>query len=78
MLRFDFDIFSIGPISIGSPPSSAKARRPSRVAFDAHLGRRDPMSLGVAIGLVDDHALREQAGERLVEIEMAAFASSRA
>ena len=28
----------------------------------------------VAIGLVHDHALREQAGERLVEVEMAALA----
>jgi hypothetical protein len=28
VLRLDFDIFSIGPISIGASPSNANARRP--------------------------------------------------
>jgi hypothetical protein len=32
VLRFDFDIFSIGPISIAASPSSAKARLPSGAA----------------------------------------------
>ncbi len=29
VLRFDFDIFSIGPISTGDRPARLKARRPS-------------------------------------------------
>ena len=74
VLRFDFDIFSIGPISISTPPSIRMARRPSSPRLHPHLGRRDPLALRMAIGLVDDHALREQAGEGLVEREMAAAA----
>ena len=77
VLRFDFDIFSIGPISIGASPFSANARRPAASRLDAHLGRRHPMPVGVAIGLVHDHALREQAGERLVEIRDGRICSSR-
>ena len=74
VLRFDFDIFSIGPISTVSPLSTLTARRPPAVRLEADLGRRDPLAGRVAIRLVDDHALGEQAGERLVEIEMAALA----
>ena len=42
--------------------------------FDANLGGRKPLAVRVAIGLVHHHALGEQAGERLVEIEVAALA----
>ena len=35
--------------------------------LDLHLGRRGPGAVGGAVGLVDHHALGEQAGERLVD-----------
>ena len=42
---FDFDIFSIGPISTGSPVGGE--HRAARVAFalDRHLGRLDPVAV---------------------------------
>ncbi len=46
VLRFDFDIFSIEPISTGSPVGDrACARRFVAGAFDLHLGRRDPFAV---------------------------------
>ena len=74
VFRFDLDIFSIGPISTGSPLSIADGAPAAGVRFETDLGRRDPLAGHVAIGLMDDHALGEKAGERLVEIEMAALA----
>jgi hypothetical protein len=46
--------------------SVARARRVA-VALDADLGRRTQAPVGALVGLVHHHALREQAGERLVE-----------
>ena len=43
------------------------------VAFDLHFRRRRPVAVLGAIGLVHHHALGEQAGERLVEADMAGF-----
>ena len=74
VLRLDFDIFSVGPISTGSSPARRKARRASAVRFDAHFRRREPLAVRVAIGLVHHHALGEEAGEGLVETEIAALA----
>ena len=44
----------------------------SRVAraFDLDLGRLDPVAVLRAVGLVHHHALREQAGERLVHADV--------
>ena len=41
------------------------------ILADLHLGRARPAAVAAAIGLVHDHALGEQAGERLVDAEMA-------
>ena len=75
---FDFDIFSIEPISIGAPVSTWKARR----ALPSLSMRTSPASAQapsrVPVGLVHHHALREQAGERLVEAGMCPVSSSRA
>ena len=71
VLRFDFDIFSIGPISTGSPVAISVARARVARALDLDLGRRDPVAVRGAVGLVHHHALREQAGERLVDADMA-------
>ena len=68
---FDFDIFSIGPISIGSPVSRDDGAARVAFAFDRDVRRLDPFAGGVPIGLVHDHALREHAGERLVGPAMA-------
>ena len=67
VLRFDFDIFSIAPISIGSPVASKRRAAAVVGAFDLDLGRRDPRAVLLLVGLVHHHALREQAAERLVE-----------
>ena len=69
---FDFDIFSMAPISTGSPVVVSVARRasPSAPSIVTSAGvTHSPF--GLAIGLVHHHALREQAGERLVEADMA-------
>ena len=71
VLRFDFDIFSIGPISTSSPVAISAARRVVALRVDLDLGRRRPFAARRAIGLVHHHALGEQAGERLVEPDMA-------
>jgi hypothetical protein len=70
-LRFDFDIFSIGPISTSSPVAAEGWRAAVAAGLDLHLGRRDPAAVGLAIGLVHHHALGEHAGERLVHADMA-------
>ena len=44
------------------------------VRFDAHFGRRQPLALLAAIGLMHHHALGEEAGEGLVDTEIAALA----
>ena len=66
VLRFDFDIFSIGPISTSSPVAISVARRASPF-FDFHLRGRGPFAVLPAKGLVHHHALGEQSGERLFE-----------
>ena len=75
VLRFDFDIFSMAPISTSSPVAISTALRFGAVALDAHFGRRQPAAVAAvaagAIGLVDDHALGEQAIEGLVDAEVA-------
>ena len=71
VLRFDFDIFSMAPISTASPVAIKVARRASPSALDFHFRRRRPFAVRPAIGLVHDHALGEQAGERLFESDMA-------
>ena len=58
---FDFDIFSIEPIVdrlAGGNLDGAAARRP-RPRPD--LGRQQPVAVVATVGLVRDHALREQA-----------------
>ena len=39
--------------------------------LDADIARLDPVAIGGAVGFVHDHALRKQAGERLVQAGMA-------
>ena len=68
---FDFDIFSIAPISTGSPVAASVARARVAHAFDLDLGRLDPFAALGPVGLVHHHALREQAGERLVDADVA-------
>ena len=68
MFFFDLLIFSERPTT----------DRPAVGARDQRDRRRDrprpakPVAGVVAVGLVADHALRDQAGERLVEVEIAA------
>ena len=71
VLRFDFDIFSIEPISTSSPVAVSVARRPLRAGLDLDLGRRRPAAVRLLVGLVHHHALGEHAGERLVEADVA-------
>ena len=69
VLRFDFDILTDGPISTGLPRSPARAHRPVRAALDLVRRQPDPPSRPASrlgIGLVRDHALREQRVERLL------------
>ena len=68
---FDFDIFSMEPISTGSPVAASVARRRIAHAFDLDVGRLHPVAALGAIGFVHHHALREQAGERLVHADVA-------
>ena len=68
---FDFDIFSIEPISIGAPVSTWKALRAVALRLEAHVGGQHPAAVRVPVGLVHHHALREQAREGLVEAGMA-------
>ena len=70
---FDFDIFSMPPVVSGSPVAACT----QLPAFEHRLGRQDPFAVRGAEGLVDHHALREQAGERLLERQMAGAASWR-
>ena len=67
---FDFDIFSIEPISIGSPVAASVARRASPMPSIFTSAGSTQSPLLAAIGLVHHHALREQAGERLVHADM--------
>ena len=70
---FDFDIFSIAPIS-NRLPFDLQYQRCGNVVDrcpDRDLRRLHPLSIFDLIGLVHDHALGEQAGERLVEADMA-------
>ena len=68
---FDFDIFSMEPISIGAPVSTWKPRALGAVGLDADVAGLDPGAVRGPVGLVHHHALREQAGEGLVEAGMA-------
>ena len=65
---FDFDIFS-SRADVSGSPVAAWTTAPS--PLERRVGREDPFAGGAAVGLVDHHALREQAGERLVDAEMA-------
>jgi hypothetical protein len=70
----DFDIFSMSPMTRGSPAlpwwaAGGPCARP--LAVDLDVGRLDPQAVGVLVGLVGDHALREQAGERLGDAQHA-------
>ncbi len=76
VLRRDFDIFSMEPISTGAPSALAKARRAGAFGLSANFGRRQPCARGAAVGLVDNHPLREQTGERLGNVEMAGLAQA--
>ena len=71
VLRFDFDIFSMAPISIGSPVASSVARRSPPAPSIFTSAGVSPLAVRLAVGLVHHHALGEQAGERLVDAEMA-------
>ena len=64
---FDFDIFSIEPISIGAPVSHAESLARRALRLEAHVARQHPAAVRVPVGLVHHHALREQAGEGLVD-----------
>ncbi len=69
MLRFDFDIDSIRPTVTASAGRRGAPRCPS--AAPLHLARIQPAAVGAAIALMRHHALREQAGERLVQADLA-------
>ena len=62
---FDFDIFSMSPITTGSPVVDSRARRVSPSALDLDVVGIEPLAALAAVGLVGDHALGEQARERL-------------
>ena len=69
---FDFDIFSMAPISIGSPVAMQRracARRSAPSILTSAGVTHSPFC--PLIGLVHHHALGEQAGERLVEAGVA-------
>ena len=71
MFFFDFDIFSIEPIVdrlAGARQSAARRASPIRRSY---LAGSTQSPFLVAIGLVADHALGEQAGERLVHADVA-------
>ena len=57
------------------PAGRRSDQSPAVASLD--LLREEPLAGAVLIGLVQYHALGEQAGERLVEVEIAALASSR-
>ena len=61
---FDFDIFSIEPISTGVAVGEQEGAARAVDLLDLDLGRRDP-AFRTLVGLVHHHALREQALERL-------------
>ena len=64
---FDFDIFSIGADLDGVAGRDVEGRAARRRrCLDPHLGGRHPAAVGVLIGLVHHHALREEAREGLV------------
>ena len=69
VLRFDFDIFSIAPIATRSPSSRLNARGGPRAPASISTSAGESQSpVRVAIGLVHHHALREEAGERLLQV----------
>ena len=70
VLRFDFDIFSMAPISTGAPVAISDAWRASPTCSIFTSAGVDPGAVGGAVGLVDHHALGEQAGERLVDTDV--------
>ena len=74
VLRFDFDIFSIEPISIASPVEASTARRSLPAPSTLTSAGIDPFAVRGPVGLVHHHALREQARERLLESGMARHA----
>ncbi len=71
---FDLDIFSDAPIVTGNVVPRLNA--PAVALFD--FGRLQPLAVPVLIGLVADHALREQAGERFIDASHAQPCASRA
>ncbi len=71
VLRFDFDIFSIEPIDDVFARRQQAGAAAIGAGLDLDLGRRDVTAVGLLIGLVHHHALREHAGERFVHADMA-------
>ena len=67
---FDFDIFSIEPISTGSPVEASIARRASPIPSILTFAGSIQSPLLAAIGLMHHHALREQPGKRLIDAGM--------
>jgi hypothetical protein len=77
-LFFDLDIFSVPPISTGWPSAfSGEPGGPCRRG-QVHVGRVEPGLLAggvfAVVGLVQHHALRQQVGEGLVELDQAEVA----
>ena len=74
----DFDIFSIGAdLALRSPVEIRNARRASPMPSILTLAGQASSPASLAIGLVHDHALGEQAVERLVECRRGRSSSSR-
>ncbi len=66
-LRLDLDIFTGSPITSGWPVAVSSARRVVALARrSAPCSGLEPIAVLPPIGLVSDHALGEEAGERLV------------
>ena len=78
VFRFDLDIFSIGAdLDRLAAVRACEPCAASAPGLDADLGGGQPGAVRAAIGLVDHHALREQAREGLVDAGMAGLASWR-
>ena len=73
-LFFDFDIFSVPPMTTGRPSALQRGagRAAAFVGDDVDVGRVDPQLLAaveIAVeGRGDDHALGQQVGEGFAEI----------
>ena len=70
MFLRDFDIFSTEPMVTGSPGRRLERASLVALALDAHLRRQQPSAALRLVGLVRDHALREQRRERLAHVAL--------